>query len=55
MKEKSAVPSILDDISIDSEFEVSVIAIPELPKMLTTRVSMDHFVDDNTITEMSGM
>ena len=88
MKEKSAVPDILDDISIDSEFEVSVyrppppsqhstvgtnnstifsdddtnkspvvqqIAIPELPKMLTTRVSMDHFVDDDTITEMSGM
>ena len=88
MKEKSAVPNILDEISIDSEFSVSVyrppppsqhstvetnkstifsdddtnkspvlqqIAIPELPKMLTTKVSMDHFVDDDTITEISGM
>ena len=29
-------------------------AIPELPKMLT-KISMDQFVDENTITEMSGI
>ena len=86
MKEKSIVSNILDKISIDSEFEVSVyrppppsqhstvgtknstifsdddtkkspveqVAIPQLPKMLT-KISMDQFVDENTITEMSGI
>ena len=33
---------------------VEQVAIPELPKMLT-KISMDQFVDENTITEMSGI